>query len=394
VDSVSFSISPGNLQGKILSKHQKRDVETLGLGGDILRDLNKLLTCFSVLLVCAVPVVPFAAENAGMENTYVTPHMEVPIEPGRNIVFCSTFQIAWNDMKNGIIKDNIYLEKPLDLVRFLNRGLSTKADISDQDYLAVVGYGQDDIAGKINRALRRKFGSNVPAVDDKFNEADVILAYAFLIKELQFQNAFEDFEDPIIFHGRDNHAPVEAFGIFKYSEVRHDKLRDQVEIIDYKNPQDFIASLKSNHPDDEIILANIAPEKTLLETFEKVNWRIARSRRYAESEPLGENDILQIPKFDLSIDHTYSSLLDLHLLNTRFERYFVCEAKQDIRFTLDHCGATVKSQAIFAVKKGPPVDFKILIFNNPFMLYLKKKDGKYPYLALWVENAELLIESE
>ena len=68
------------------------------------------------------------------------------------------------------------------------------------------------------------------------------------------------------------------------------------------------------------------------------------------------------------------------------------EARQEVRFRLNECGATVKSEAIFALKKGG-AGRKILIFNRPFMLYLKKKDAEYPYLAMWVENDGLMVKS-
>ncbi len=285
-------------------------------------------------------------------------------------------------MKNDIIEEDIQLEKPLDLVRFLNHGLTTKEDISEEDYLAMAGYGADDITNKINRALRRKFGSDAPVVHSKYNKADVIFAYAFLMKELLFEHAFEDFKDPITFYGHTNEAQVEAFGIFKCSGQRHRKLRDQVEIIDYMNHHDFIIRLKSKHPDDEIILANVEPGRTLLATFEKVNWRIAKCRRYAKPESIGENDILQIPKFDLSIDHSYEPLLDLYLVNKGFEDYFVAEARQDIRFRLDECGATSKSEAIFALKKGPPVDFRALNFQQSVYAVSQEKGWSIPLSCL------------
>ena len=144
------------------------------------------------------------------------------------------------------------------------------------------------------------------------------LAYAFLLKELQFENAFEDFRHPITFYGRRGALHVEAFGIDHYTDQRHRKLRDQVDIIDYRDQHDFIIRLTPKAGDDEIILARVKPERTLLETFERVSERIVDSGRNSTSERLSENDILQIPKFELSIDHTYSSLLGLHLLSPLF----------------------------------------------------------------------------
>lgn len=53
----------------------------------------------------------------------------------------------------------------------------------------------------------------------------------------------------------------------------------------------------------------------------------------------------------------------------------------------------LESSAIIALGNGegeqPP---KKLIFDRPFLLYLKEKDGKYPYFALWVDNPELLVK--
>lgn len=353
-----------------------------------MRSFNTFTGGIAVIIVSVAMVMPLAARKCAAPVTSVTPHMEAPIVPGWNSVFCSTFQIAWNDMKDGIVGEDIRLEKPLELVLILNRSLSTDADIQEEDYLAMVGYGSDNIADRINEALRAKFGSDAPHVDEQYNEDDVILAYAYLIKELLFESAFEDFTNSMSFYVGNGYSKVRGFGIGKYADESHRRLRDQVEIFDYVNHRDFIVRLKSQHPDDEIILARVKPGKTLLETYRMVDAKIEGSN----PELLEEKDTLQIPKFDLSIDHSYSPVVGLFLLNKGFERYFVAEAKQNIRFKLDECGATVRSEAELAIKKGPPVDFKVLVFNVPFMLYLKRKGSAFPYLAIWIGNAELLVK--
>jgi hypothetical protein len=358
--------------------------------------MDKLLMLRSVAIIAlgwCISLSPVAADPHNTESTRVTPHMDVPIETGRNVVFCSTFHIAWNEMRNDIIGEDIRLEKPLEIVRQLNHGRMTKADIGEEDFLSMVGYGGKDIIGKINQALKVKFGDDAPVVDDVYNDDDIILAYAFLCKELQFEHVFEDFLNPIHFAANGRSTPVEGFGIFKYSQNHHRNLRDQVEIIDYKNMRDFIICLGSKHPDDEIILANVEPGRTLLETFEQVDRRTARSRSNGRTHSLNRNDVLQIPKLDVSMNHSYTSLLQLHLLNKGFEKYFIAEARQDLKFRLDECGATTKSEATLVLKKGPPPEFKLLRFNNPFLLYIKKKDAKYPYFAIWVENTELMVKS-
>jgi len=349
----------------------------------------RLLVCFSIFLVCNLSSIPAVATEAPRENTLVTPHLETPITAGQNTLFCSTFQIAWSQMRDEIIKEDIQLEKPLDLVRYLNHGLSTEDDLPGNDYLAMAGYGKDRIVDTINRALKKKFGPAAPEVDTAFNRDDVILAYAFLFKELDFTHDFEAFEHPASFYDRNGLTLIEAFGVSHYSDARHRKLKDQVDILHYSHMREAIVRLKSSHPDDEIILASVEPESTLLETFNKVNRQI---KQCEQTLYLGEKDVLQIPKLDLSIEHRYESLIELSLLNKGFEKWFITEARQDIRFRLDECGATLKSQAVFALKKCSAPNYKILVFNKPFLLYLKKKDGAYPYFAMWVENPEFMVK--
>jgi hypothetical protein len=368
---------------------------------------NRLFALSAMLFVSGLCIISAdsgsrSADDSAMERpapraivapsppfTIVTPHFEAPIESGRNTIFCSPFQLAWNRMKNEIIGEDIRLEKPLELVRYLNGSLVAETDIAGDDYLAMAGYGSKDIADAINMALKEKFGENASRIEDVFNDEDVVLAYAFLLKEMQFENPFEDFEHPLDFNWKDESANVEAFGFFDFDDSLHGPLRDQVEIIDYRDRRDFIVRLNAADAGDEIIIARVKPEKTLLGTYETVNARIAR----IEPEPIGERDLLMVPKIDLSIEHSYAELLGLHLRNEGWEDYFIAAAEQDIRFRLDESGASVKSQGIFAIKKGPPADFHVLSFCSPFLIYCRKKGAEFPYLAIWVGNAELLVSS-
>jgi hypothetical protein len=98
---------------------------------------------------------------AASDNILVTPHLEVAVTGNRNIVYCSTLQIAWDDMKNNIIGEDIRLEKPLDLVRRLNEGTGARADLPEANYLALAGANSNETVREINRALEMKFGTRV-----------------------------------------------------------------------------------------------------------------------------------------------------------------------------------------------------------------------------------------
>jgi hypothetical protein len=324
------------------------------------------------------------------KSTRVVPHMEVPITAGENVVYCSTFQIAWKDMKDRIVGEDIRLEKPLETVARLNKALSTEADISTEDYIARAGVGSDAFVDDLNRALLARFGGDAPRVGDRYRSGERILAYAFLKKDLRFEHPFEVFENPVAFYTDSGRALVDGFGIGSFSTERHAELRDQVEIVDYAGGEDFVIRLRSARPDEEIILANVPPGETLLATFAAVDDRVRRSA----PARMEEHDVLMIPMLDVSVGHSYDELLGLFLLNDGFEEYFVDEAFQGIRFNMNQRGVSVDSEAKFVLeKKGPPPGHKLLVFDDPFVLYLKQKGGKYPYFAVWVGNRELMVPS-
>jgi hypothetical protein len=333
-------------------------------------------------------VVAFAASAwAGTESTTVTPHMEVPVTAGQNIVYCSTFQIVWNNLKDDIVGSDIRLEEQLDLVDHLNNSPSTAADMPAGDYLAMVDYGSGEFVDRLNRALREKFGPNAPQLERRYSCDDVIVAYAYLEKSLRFARPFDAFTEPMSFWSDDTRRFVDGFGIGGYSQARHGELRDQVEILDYQGARDFVIRLRSTNPDDEIVLAHIRPEETLRATYELVEERVES----AVPAYMEERDVLMIPKLAISADHSYDSLLGLFLRNKGFEEYFVDEARQVINFGFDELGASVDSESRLVLKKGPGPEYKRLVFSGSFLVYMKTKGAKYPYFAVWVDNEDLMI---
>ena len=95
---------------------------------------------------------------------------------------------------------------------------------------------------------------------------------------------------------------------------------------------------------------------------------------------------------DFEIEHVYSELVGRRLLNEGFEDYELIKAVQNILFRLDQKGAVLRSEARARAALGNGSTPKRLILDKPFLLYLKEKGGEYPYFAIWIENAELMVE--
>lgn len=354
-----------------------------------------LFLCFSLLLVSenvsAQGIEPEQIASVKLKQIIITPHMEENISFGKNVLYCSTFQIAWNMLQNDIIKEDILLDGDPLMVRLLNKQLSTKSDISEECYVAMADKLTESFLQRINNALKEKFGDQAsPEVKEHIiPELPQIFSYAYMHKSLQFTKKFESFER-LIFRSNEVETKVKAFGIERYSyEEKHREMGKQVSVIDYTYEDDFIISLKSKSANDEIILAKVEPKETLLSTI------LAVSKRIKQSTPssLREDDILQIPKFDFNLKHSFSELEEKYFKNKRWEEWYISKAIQWIRFKLSEKGAILKSEAriVMIPMNGEP---RKLIFNKPFLIYLRQKDGEYPYFAMWLDNAELLIKEE
>jgi len=351
-----------------------------------------VLFVFLSLLACGVVSAdegkPKQIKAEDLRNTIVTPYLQEKIVGGKNQIFCSTFQIAWDILSDDIMRQPLQLTGHPLMEQMLNERLTGAKDISSQYYLAMAGFNKDGIVDKIKQALKDKFNEE-PGIDISLGSPDDILAYAFLLKDLKFDKEFESLETPILFRGE---ASVKAFGIRKYSfDKEHTLLAQQVDILDYLNDNDFILGLKSSLPQDEIILAKVKPGATLLETVDSVLKRIGQGKRVG----LDKDDTIQIPKLDFDLLKEYREIIGKSVLNKGFSGYFLSKAIQSLRFKLNEKGALLKSEAAIAVRASvsmEPKREKLMVFDQPFLLCLKEKTGKYPYFVMWVDNAELLLK--
>lgn len=330
----------------------------------------------------------FYVQSKNLKHTTISSHMEEPVSTGKNVVYCSTFQLAWNEFKDNITKGDIQLQNPPEPIKYLNKSLSTKKDLSDESYVAMAGMKKDDIIGRINKALKDKFKSEAPSVQENLQREDDILAYAYLYKNLQFNKEFEKLDNMLYF----KNTKVKAFGIKKYGD-KNKEMGEQVEVKYYREASDnkeFIVSLKAKNSTDDIILSAVQPKRTILETYNYVDELIKKNT----TSMIAHNDKLVIPKFDFDISHSFDELLNKNLINKGFEDYYFVKATQDTRFKLDEKGVILKSEARLIATKSAEVSSpgRSMIFDHPFLLYMKEKNAAYPYFIMWIDNPELLVK--
>jgi hypothetical protein len=67
---------------------------------------------------------------------------------------------------------------------------------------------------------------------------------------------------------------------------------------------------------------------------------------------------------------------------------------QNIRFQMDEKGVVLRSESTMIMACSSPhvpQPQHIMIFDQPFLILLERRAAKSPYVALWVDNPELLV---
>jgi len=322
------------------------------------------------------------ADANQLKYTIVTPHLEQQIASNMNVLWCSTFQLAWNELCD-LTGGPIVMESPPAMVPILNKRSASKEDLDQACYVAMAGLANEGIYRKIRKELKEKFkGQASPELLDATPEMDWV-AYAYLFKELPFRWAFTRFHEKLMFEG----YYVDSFGIDQLLDNQRDEVRmaSQVDILDYRNNDDLIIELKTQAEDDRLILAKIPPEATLGETISAVEKRIQN----AKPDKMRQLEDLYVPVLDFDILRRYSELCghSIRTANKRLDGTSIVIAAQTVRFRLDERGAVLKSEAIMA---GALME-RSFVFDKPFLILIKRREANRPYFALWVGNAELLV---
>ncbi|MHB1000329.1 MAG: hypothetical protein ACYC27_13895 [Armatimonadota bacterium] len=320
-----------------------------------------------------------------LKGTIVTPHLEQKIVPDKNILWCSTFQLAWNELMT-LGEGPVTLEPYSPAADILNKKTATKDDLDDASYVAMAGFIEDGAIDKIKQELNRKFnGQESP---DLLNNAPAagFIAYGYLFKSLPFEWAFDRFSEDLEFQDK----PVESFGIQQYlpdEDLMEARQGKQVSIIDARDNDDFIIELKTLQVNDRLILAKVPPESTLQKTVHMVQERM----QHAEPLELSESVDMYIPVLDFDLLKSYSEVQGrtIKSTNKRLNGQPIEIALQSIRFRLDETGAVLKSEGVI-VCSASRIN---LVFDKPFLVLLQRKDAKNPYMAVWIGNTELLLPS-
>ncbi len=324
-------------------------------------------------------------EGYHLENTLFTPYLIRRLLPDKNMLYASSFQVAWNKFSDEVARQTISLTGNPIMMQMLNRRSTGSQDLSEDSYLAMAGTKEDEVSERVLQHLSDKF-NETPGISLELKNPHDVLLFSFLVKDIKFAEELERLEKPIMFNGS---SPVKGFGIKEFVlDESHIRAAEQVEVIYYNSNDDFVIRLRSNNQNDEIFLAKIPPLKTLAAT---VNY-IATQVNINRPQGLKEKDTLQIPVIDFDIIDWFLDLEGRCLEARGMEDYCVGKAVQGIKFKLSQNAQPYELLPSVSEEKLMTRPRKF-IFDKPFLLVVKQQGASYPYFVLWVQNAEILKEA-
>lgn len=314
------------------------------------------------------------------DNIKIVPTLDDKIKG--NTMWCGTFQLIWNDLKNNIVKQDIEFSPQLDCVDNLNKSKFTKDMISEEDYYKNYGIISEELKNQIETDLMNKFGKTSEFIN-KFNWSNEqnetrYFLYSTLIKDLKFAMPFDDLETGD-FAGKD--TKTSYFGLKQNSNL---EAREQVQVLYYNNEDDKAISIQTT-TNDEIILCRTNTAKNFNQVIQKID---TEKKNYKDSTTLKPEEILKIPEIRINSEKEFKDIENKEFKDINGEKLKIEKAIQTIQFELNKKGAKVTSEAGMSVTTNGITEEKIrdFSFDDEFVILIKEKDKDLPYFALNITN--------
>ena len=312
-------------------------------------------------------------------NTDINVALTMDDKIENNTVWCGTFQLIWNDLKNDFAKQDIEFTPQLEVVKNLNKGQFNTSKISDNSYYKAQGIPTEKLKAEIEKGIKDKFNETSDILDgfDFDGNPDKYLLYAMLKKEFKFNKQFEELENG-------QFGAYENVKYFGTKENNSEELREQIQVLYYKSRDEFAVKLLTKQ-NDEIIIAKGIDKDTFNETYKEIQ---DKQNSYDGEKEFLKTDTLKIPNIDFKTEKEFKELENKPFKISAGNSYIIEKAIQTIQFELDKTGGKIKSEAGMGIAKTAlireePRDFSV---DNTFTLFLKENDKDMPYFAAKIEN--------
>ena len=359
---------------------------------------------------------PEAVDSADLKQTSIITTLESPLPKYQNVIWSSTFQMAWGKLKNEIIGEPVEVIGAEELTGRLNAAEFSDKDLEEESYFATAGLAADGIIEQIRSEMAQRFGSEpAPDFDDMNGVApETIIAYSYLNTNIEFKYPF--YVNNYEFDFQDSNGTVSKVASFctrSYSDSS-DLVREQVDVLYYEQDEqtgetEFAVDLCKYTNPYQVVLACMPQQKNLGKTVVLVEQKISefmQDPNYEEVRKLqpsvalfsgdrGPAETLIVPDMLYKLTHHFTELEGGAIANQPWldQAYLIGKAMQVTDFTLARTGTMLNSDPHII---DPPLRYREprrFEFNRPFLIYIKKREpAASPFFVMWVDNAELMQE--
>ncbi len=340
---------------------------------------KKIIALLSVMLIAGtVGCSAFAARQNQQVLDVLPLFNSQSVQANR--LWVGTFQLAWNDLMDGIIKGPVLFDgKTPDVVKGLNEKSFTTEQLSENSYYKNYGETSPELKKTIETAIKEKFGETSDVLDgaDWTKAEGKYTVYAMLKKDFKFLNAFDKLKSEKFASSRQK---VEYFGI--NSKSNH-KLYNNVNVLFYNSPKDFAVGILTDGP-DVVYLYRTNDNKSFDKLYSDM---LKKQSEYKEITSFGEGDELKVPNISLYKMKSFDEVCRKRIKNTNI---MIEQAMESVDFKMNNEGVKLKSEAFVATRTmsllpQAPKPRK-LYFNDTFVMFLQEQNKEQPYFALRVND--------
>lgn len=314
-------------------------------------------------------------ETFNTEGVTTTLTLEDEIQD--DTIWCGTFQLIWNDLKNDLAKQDIVFTPQLKVVENLNKETFRVNDLSDKYFYKKIGTPSISLKKEIEQAIKDKFNEKSDILNDfewENRDPKDYFLYAMLKKEFQFEKAFEELDNGKF----TDYENVSYFGIKKSSES--EELRNQVKVLYYNSKDDFAIKLITKQ-EDEVILCKNPKGNTFNEIYKNIT---TQESKYKGNKNFQEGELLKVPNIKMNEKTEFTEIQNKSFLFSNGESYHIEKALQTIQFELDKTGGKIKSEAGMMVKYESAImidEIREFAIDDTFAIFLIEKGKDKPYFA-------------
>ncbi len=296
----------------------------------------------------------------------------------KNQVWAGVFQLVWDDLANEINKGPILFEgSQPEMANLLNKNSFSVKDLSADSYYKKWGLVSPQLKQEIEEAIWTKFQEKSNILDS-FNWSSApekYILYTMLKKDLEYVEEFKTLQQDL-FKGSSSY--VNYFGVITSGSS---KLKESVNVLFYKDYDNFAVTLKSKQG-DLIHLYRTDDNKTLAEFYSEM-----KQKSNTEKDYLHEEDKFKAPALDFNIQHEFDELNNKKIMPSGF---IIEKAIEAIKFKGNKLGEPIAREAKTSSTWGnhPHIQPKFIrnfYFTGPYAIFMEEP-GKQPYFAAYITD--------